>query len=89
MFVPDVFGEVCGETLMRKRRRSIKTRFVICLDNLGFEVSLERGKLYRILPDEEASEYQFIRVVDESGEDYLFSTRMFRLKSPSKRRMPG
>lgn len=71
------------------RMRRNKTRFVICVDNRGYEVSLERGKIYAVLPDRKASEDQFIRVVDESGEDYLFPTRMFRLKSPSKRRMPG
>jgi hypothetical protein len=83
LFVPDVSGKIRSGTLMRKRRRSVKTRFVICLDNRGYEVSLERGKLYAVLPDREAIKHQFIRVVDESGEDYLFPTRMFRLKSSS------
>jgi hypothetical protein len=87
MFVPDVFGEVCGETLMEKRQRSIKTRFVICVDNRGFEASLERGKMYAVLPDREATLHRFLRVINESGEDYLFPRQMFRRNSSSK--MPG
>jgi len=68
---------------------SSKPRSVHCVDNRGYEASLERGKLYAVLPDRKASEHQLIRVVDESGEDYLFPTRMFRRNSSSKRRMPG
>jgi len=51
--------------------------FVICINNKGYEVSLERGKVYRLLDDEKASQHNLIRVIDESGEDYLFPNEYF------------
>jgi hypothetical protein len=44
-------------------------RLVICLDNSGYEVSLERRKIYVVVPDAEAARHGRIRVVDESGDD--------------------
>lgn len=52
-------------------------RLVICLDNSGYEVSLERRKIYVALPDAEAARHGRIRVVDESGEDYLYPEERF------------
>lgn len=52
-------------------------KFVICLDNRGYEASLEQRKLYEVLPDEKASQHGQLRVIDESGEDYLFPENMF------------
>ncbi len=46
--------------------------FAVCLDNEGYEASLEVGKLYRVIPDADAAAHGYIRVVDESGEDYAF-----------------
>ncbi len=51
--------------------------FVLCLRNTGYEVSLEPRKLYQVLPDREASSHGQIRVVDESGEDYLYPKNLF------------
>lgn len=51
--------------------------FVLCLNNDGYEASLEVGKLYRAIPDEEAESHGYIRVVDESGEDYAFTADRF------------
>lgn len=51
--------------------------FVICINNKGYEVSLERGKVYRLLDDEKAAQHNLIRVIDESGEDYLFPNEYF------------
>ncbi len=51
--------------------------FAVCLDNEGYEASLEVGKLYRVIPDAEAASHGYIRVVDESGEDYAFSAGRF------------
>ena len=51
--------------------------FALCLDNAGNEASLIRGKVYRLLPDTRAAQDDFIRVVDESGEDYLFHKDQF------------
>jgi len=52
-------------------------RLVICLDNSGYEVSLERRKIYVALADAEAARHGRIRVIDESGEDYLYPDERF------------
>jgi len=49
-----------------------KKSFVICIDNEGFPASLEVRKIYRVVPDEAAEKAGQFRVVDESGEDYLY-----------------
>ena len=59
------------------KKRSTKERFVICIDNSDYPASLELHKIYTVLPDEKAAEDDFIRVVDESGEDYLYSAKRF------------
>jgi hypothetical protein len=46
--------------------------FALCLDNTDYEASLVRGKVYRLLPDARAAKDDFVRIVDESGEDYLY-----------------
>jgi hypothetical protein len=51
--------------------------FAVCLDNEDYEASLEVGKLYRVIPDAEAAAHGYVRVVDESGEDYAFSADRF------------
>jgi len=55
----------------------MQQKFVICVDNQGYEVSLERWKVYRVIPDEKADIHSQIRVIDESGEDYLFPEEYF------------
>jgi len=52
-------------------------KFVVCLKNEGYEVSLERRKIYQTLPDPEAAKHRQVRVIDESGEDYLFPQSFF------------
>ena len=54
-----------------------KHEFVICVDNHGYEVSLEMRKLYEIIPDVDAEKHGQIRVIDESGEDYLYPITLF------------
>ncbi len=51
--------------------------FVVCLNNDGYAASLEVGKLYRIIPDQEAAKHGGIRVIDEDGEDYFYDSAMF------------
>ena len=51
--------------------------FAICLSNEGYAASLEKRKLYPLVPDEKAKEKGLVRVIDESGEDYLYSARCF------------
>jgi hypothetical protein len=50
---------------------------VVCLENSGYEAALERRKLYALLPDAEAESRGLLRVIDESGEDYLYPAGMF------------
>ena len=52
-------------------------RLVICVDNSGYEVSLERRKIYVAIPDARAEKLGQLRVIDESGEDYLYPKSSF------------
>jgi hypothetical protein len=52
-------------------------RLVICVNNSGYEVSLERRKIYVCLPDARAQKLGQLRVIDESGEDYLYPNDSF------------
>lgn len=52
-------------------------QFALCLENSGNEASLILGKVYRMLPDERAAKDDFVRIIDESGEDYLFHKDQF------------
>jgi len=61
---------------MQKGRVS-RLQFAVCINNEGYKASLEAGKLYRVIPDEEAATHGYIRVVDESGEDYGYSAKRF------------
>jgi hypothetical protein len=56
---------------------SKEKRFVVCIRNEGYEVSLERRKLYATLPDPAAAKHRLLRVIDESGEDYLYPEDFF------------
>ena len=52
-------------------------RLYICLDNSGYEVSLEKRKIYVGLPDARAKRLGQVRIIDESGEDYLYPADRF------------
>lgn len=54
-----------------------ESRFALCLHNKGYPASLEPRKLYEVLPDREAAALGQLRVVDESGEDYLYPADYF------------
>lgn len=54
-------------------------QFAVCLDNDGYKASLEMGKLYQVIPDNEADAHGYIRIIDESGEDYAFSASRFHV----------
>ncbi|MCH8289507.1 hypothetical protein IH992_00170 [Candidatus Poribacteria bacterium] len=54
-------------------------QFGLCLDNEGYPASLEVGKLYRVIPDAEAAAHGYIRIIDESGEDYAYTASRFHL----------
>ena len=53
------------------------SRFLICVENKGYKASLEKRKVYVSIPDAEALKHGHIRVVDESGEDYLYPKSLF------------
>jgi len=62
-----------------------RATFAVCVNNKGYLASLEVGKLYRVIPDEEAERHGYLRVVDESGEDYAYSSeRFFPLEIPTR-----
>jgi len=60
-----------------KKRPKAAVRFVVCVKNKGYEASPEIGKLYRVLPDTEAQGHGYLRIVDESGEDYGYAADRF------------
>ncbi len=55
-----------------------KRTFMLCIENKDCE-DLERRKIYQVLPDDEASKEGYVRVIDESGEDYLYPESYFIL----------
>ena len=60
-----------------------KARFAVCIKNRGYEASLEIGMLYRVIPDGAAERHGYLRIVDESGEDYAYaSARFFAIDVP-------
>jgi hypothetical protein len=69
---------------MRPRRMKIRG-YAVCMRNAGFGASLEVRKLYPVLDDPDAEANDLIRVIDESGEDYVYPARLFqRLTLPSE-----
>jgi hypothetical protein len=82
-------------TKRRSTRRRSTSRFVVCIENARYPASLELHKIYRILPDPDAARDGDVRIVDESGEDYLYPAEWFaalelprRVKSSLLRRSP-
>lgn len=57
--------------------KTISQKFVICTSNSGYEASLELRKLYEVVPDSTAEKHGQIRIIDESGEDYLYPPSLF------------
>jgi len=55
----------------------MKHKFLLCVDNEGYEASLEVRKLYEKIPDKEADRHNQVRIIDESGEDYLYPSKFF------------
>jgi len=54
-----------------------RPRFAICINHGGYPESLEALKIYQVLPDPEAAKHRQLRVIDESGEDYLYFEELF------------
>jgi hypothetical protein len=68
-----------GSVIWNNPMRKTKSRFAICINNREYPASLELHKLYRILPDKDAQADGDLRIIDESGEDYLFPADYFIL----------
>jgi hypothetical protein len=62
-----------------KKLKEQPTQFALCLNNDGYKASLEVGKLYQVIPDAEAQAHGYLRLIDESGEDYAFNANRFHL----------
>lgn len=60
-----------------KPARKRTFRYAICVNNDGYPASLERGKLYSVIPDRSAAAHGYLRIVDESGEDYAYAAQRF------------
>ena len=66
-----------------KTRQISSRRFSICINNSEYPASLELHKIYRIIPDKDAEHDGDLRIIDESGEDYLYPAKYFvSLKLP-------
>ena len=57
--------------------KRLTKQFAVCLKNTGNEASLILGKVYRVVPDARAAMDDLVRIIDESGEDYLFHKSQF------------
>jgi hypothetical protein len=53
------------------------SKYLICIDNSDYPTSLERRKIYEVISDPDTQETQYIRVIDESGDDYLYPASCF------------
>ena len=64
---------------MNTKEQNQFPQFGLCLNNEGYTASLEVGKVYRVIPDSEATVHGYIRAIDESGEDYAYTVSRFYL----------
>jgi hypothetical protein len=60
--------------MARRRAKDL----VVCIDNGGYPVSLEKRKIYVALRDPDAEKHELLRIIDESGDDYLYPKTLFR-----------
>jgi len=71
-----------------RRLKSSHARLLVCIDNEGYIVSLEKRKIYIAVADPIAAQHDLVRVIDESGEDYLYPKSCFiplRLPQPVRK----
>ena len=62
---------------LRSVKSEARAHFVLCINNVGNPASLETLKVYRTLPDAKAKALKLLRIIDESGEDYLYPADQF------------
>ena len=70
------------------KRTEPQPRFVVCVNNKDYPASLELRKLYQVVADEAAAKHHQLRVIDESGEDYLYPEEYFVPVHPKLPRRP-
>jgi hypothetical protein len=58
-------------------KRKLAGKLLVCVENKGYGVSLEKRKIYLAVPDQAAAKHEHVRVIDESGEDYLYPKSFF------------
>jgi hypothetical protein len=68
--------ERCGTGSSNEAKKG-EARFVLCVENTNYPASLECRKVYQVLGDAQASKHGQVRVIDESGEDYLYPEKHF------------
>ncbi len=68
-----------------KKQQHSASKFAVCINNAKYPASLELNKIYRVLPDEDAAKDGDLRVIDESGEDYLYPSEWFVPIEPPER----
>jgi hypothetical protein len=66
-----------NQALLGRMMKSRTKQFALCLDNTDYQASLIPGKIYRVLPDPSAAKDDLVRIIDESGEDYLYHKSYF------------
>lgn len=59
------------------RHKDSTPRFAVCIDNSDYQASLELHKIYMVVPDPDAARDRDVRIIDESGEDYLYAASRF------------
>ena len=59
------------------KQNNSKTRFVVCIKNEGYPASLELRKIYQMIAEPQAAKHGLVRVIDESGEDYMYPAEYF------------
>jgi hypothetical protein len=62
------------EAMARPRAKDL----IVCIDNDGYPASLEKRKIYVVLPDKDVEKHGLLRIIDESGDDYLYPKTLFR-----------
>ncbi len=60
-----------------KKKKELESRFAVCINNSEYPASLELHKIYRVIFDDEARDDGDLRIIDESGEDYLYPADWF------------
>ena len=74
---PQTPAVIHPSTISSEESFGTPTVFVVCIQNEGYEASLEVRKIYTLIRDDRATEHDLVRIVDESGEDYLYPADYF------------